>query len=82
MFLCSGSVIGAFLTRYGPPPAASETLWPSRGQGFPEPEALDSQKMMSHLVWGPLPLQVSSMHCGGLGAARQDNIFDLQPNIF
>ena len=57
VFYCSGSVLAAFCTRYGPPLRASGTLWPSKGQGFLESEALDSQKVVSHHVWGPLALQ-------------------------
>ena len=62
-------------------PRASETLWPSKGQGFLEPETLDSQKVISHLVWGPQYIVLSHLRIrrpskkrqqllrGGLGAA-------------
>ena len=47
----------AFCPRYGPPHRASGSLWPSKGQGFLESEALDSQKAVPHHAWGPLALQ-------------------------
>ena len=55
LFVCSGSTSW---TCYGPLLRASETLWPSKDQGFLKPETLDSQKVVSHHVWGPLALQV------------------------
>ena len=50
--LLSGSILASFGTSYGEYFRASGALAPSKRQGFPEPGALDSQKVVSHLVWG------------------------------
>ena len=45
-------------TRYGLPLRAYGTLWSSKSHGFPWSKAVDSKKITSHLVWGPLPLRI------------------------
>ena len=57
IFFCSGSVFGSLLPTLW---TASSCLWdvmPSKSQGFLETERLDSQRLVSHDVWGPLALQ-------------------------
>ena len=57
VFFCSGSVFGSLLPTLW---TASSCLWdvmPSKSQGFLETEGLDSQRLVSHNVWGPLALQ-------------------------
>ena len=57
--VCSGAVFGNFLdVLWVASVFASETLWQSEGQGFLEPEPLDSRAMVAHHVWGPQVLQV------------------------
>ena len=51
--LLSGSILASSGTRYVESFRASGALAPSKRQGFLEPGALDSQKVVvSHLVWG------------------------------
>ena len=52
LVLLPGSIFASFATPYGESFRASGALAPSKRQGFPEPGALDSQKVVSHLVWG------------------------------
>ena len=64
-------------TGSGVPLRASGTTWPSKGQGFTELEALDSQNVLSHLGWGPLALQayrVFSNRAPRTGQKRQSSM--------
>ena len=57
VFFCSGSVFSSLVPTLW---TASSCLWdvmPSKSQGFLETEGLDSQRLVSHDVWGPLALQ-------------------------
>ena len=57
VLFCSGSVFGSLLPTLW---TASSCLWdvmPSKSQGFLETAGLDSQRLVSHDVWGPLALQ-------------------------
>ena len=57
VFFCSDSVFGSLLPTLW---TASSCLWdvmPSKSQGFLETEGLDSQRLVSNDVWGPLALQ-------------------------
>ena len=53
-----GKVCCFYCTRDGPPLPASGTVWPSKRQGCLDSEALNSQKMVSRHVWGPLAYHV------------------------
>ena len=51
LVLFFGSILASFWTPYGASFRASGVLVPSKKQGFLEPGALDSQKLVSRLVW-------------------------------
>ena len=57
VFFCAGSVFASLSPTLW---TASSCLWevmPSKSQGFLETAGLDSQRLVSHDVWGPLALQ-------------------------
>ena len=57
VFYCSGSVFSSLLPTLW---TASSCLWdvmPSKRQGLLVTEGLDSQRLVSHDVWGPLALE-------------------------
>ena len=59
-------------SRYGPPLHASGTLWPSKRRGFLESDALDSQKVVSHHIWGHWHFRVVAFsRIGGSSPSRK-----------